>query len=106
MAKKYKPSIMQSKCECYLCHKDYTAGLEVHHAIPGRGNRTICTELGLTVWLCAKCHRDLHDKNIGYKEVQAAAQQAYIEDMKKQGYPEEAAKEEWFRRFKKFYYVE
>ena len=103
MKNNYKPSIMQTKCECYLCHKGPESGLEVHHAIPGRGNRKICTELGLTVWLCSKCHDNLHNHNIGYKEVQAAAQEAFIKDMKHQGYPVDIAREEWYRRFLKYY---
>ena len=100
---KYVPSIMQGKTECYLCHVPMSAGLEVHHAIPGRGNRKICTELGLTVWLCSMCHRKLHDYNIGYREIQADAQRAFIEDQKKKGLPESVARDMWYERFKKFY---
>ena len=99
----YVPSIIQTKCECYLCHEGMESGLEVHHAIPGRGNRKICTEWGLTVWLCPKCHRDLHDHNIGYKEIQADAQRAFIREQKKKGLSESVAREIWYDRFKKYY---
>ena len=98
----YVPSIIQTgAAKCYLCGKQY--GLEIHHAIPGRGNRAICTELGLVTWLCEKCHRDLHDKGIGYKKIQADAQKAFIADRKKKGLPESVAREEWYSRFMKFY---
>lgn len=103
MRSTYKPSIIQTKCECYLCKADYRNGLEVHHAIPGRGNRKICTDLGLTVWLCPNCHRNLHDKGIGYKEIQMAAQKAYIVSEKKKGIPEEVVRATWYERFMKFY---
>lgn len=100
---KYVPSIMQTGvAKCYLCGKQYGV-LEVHHAIPGNGNRKICTELGLMVWLCPKCHEDLHIKNIGYKKIQADAQKAFIADRRRKGFPESVAREEWYSRFKKFY---
>lgn len=99
----YVPSIIQTKCECYLCHKGMESGLEVHHAIPGRGNRKICTEWGLTVWLCPKCHRDLHDHNIGYKEIQVDAQKSFIREQKKKGLSENVAREIWYSRFMKFF---
>ena len=100
---KYKPSIIQfGEPECFLCHKKYPP-FEIHHAVPGRGNKGICTELGLVVWLCPMCHRNLHDHNIGYKELQIAAQRAYIEEQKKIGYPEDLCRDMWYERFKKFY---
>ena len=100
---KYIPSIMQTgEPECYLCHKK-NPPFELHHAISGNGNRAICTELGLWIWLCPKCHRDLHEKNIGYKEVQADAQKSFIKNQRKKGFTEEVAREIWYERFKKFY---
>ena len=100
---KYKASIMQNKVECYLCHAPMSKGLEVHHAIPGNGNRKICTEFGLWIYCCPKCHRNLHDHGVGYKEVQADAQRAFIKDQKKKGLPESVARDMWYERFKKFY---
>jgi len=99
----YIPSIVQTgEVKCYLCgRKDL--GLEVHHCIPGRGNRKICTDLGLWTWLCPKCHRNLHDHNVGYKEIQADAQKAFIAEQKKKGLAESVAREIWYERFKKFY---
>lgn len=99
---KYVPSIVQTgPVKCYLCGKP--TDLEVHHCIPGRGNKKICTELGLTCWLCRKCHADLHDRGIKYKEVQADAQKAFIADQKKKGLPESVARDMWYSKFLKFY---
>ena len=97
----YVPSIIQAKVECYLCHKQ--GELELHHAIPGNGNRKICTELGLWVWLCPKCHRDLHDHNNGYKKIQADAQKEFIKAEMKKGLPESVCRDVWYERFRKFY---
>lgn len=105
MAKsKYPPSIMESgEAKCYICGAPWQRGLEVHHAIPGRGNRKICTEWGLTVHLCNKCHDRLHDESVEYKRIKADAQRAFIKDRMRQGYPEDACKEMWYERFLKFY---
>ena len=95
-------SIMQDKCECYFCHK--TTGLEQHHAIPGNGNRKICDEFGLWVYLCAEHHREVHDKCTDkYRFLQAQAQRDFIKEQKKKGYPESVCRELWYSRFFKFY---
>lgn len=98
----YKPSIMQDKCECYICHAPYTVGLDHHHAIGGR-NRKKSDEFALWIWLCRKCHSELHDFGKHEKEIQAAAQKAFIAHHKKIGYPESICREEWFRNFGKYY---
>ena len=103
MATKYIPSKIQTKCECYLCHKDYTAGLQHHHCLHGTGDRKKADEDGLWVWLCNDCHRKLHDKGEHNKELQALAQRTYIKEQMKIGYPEEAAREIYFKRYMKFY---
>lgn len=100
--KKYVPSKIQQSCECYICHKPASAGLDHHHAIPAR-NRAKCDKYGLWVWLCRECHSKLHDTGDHDKEIRAIAQETFIRDMKKQGYPEEIAREEWLREFGKFY---
>lgn len=104
MAKsKYVPSIIQTgPAKCYVCGRQ-GCELQIHHAIPGRGNRGICTEWGLTVWICPRCHERLHDESVEYKRIKADAQKAFIKDRMKQGYPEEACKEMWYERFLKFY---
>jgi hypothetical protein len=98
----YKPSKMQTSCECFICHKPMTVGLEHHHAIPGR-NRKKCDDYGLWIWLCRQCHTLLHDKGEHDKEIRAYAQQVFIADMKHQGYPEDICKERWLSEFGKFY---
>lgn len=52
-------SIMHDGDRCYICGA-YGA-LERHHAMHGTANRRKAEEDGLTVNLCPKCHRDLHD---------------------------------------------
>ena len=98
----YKPSIMQEKCECYICHAPYTVGLDHHHAVGGR-NRKKSDEYALWIWLCRKCHSELHDQGKHEKEIQADAEKAFIKDMRKKGYPEEICREEWLRQFGKHY---
>lgn len=102
MATKYIPSAVQHKCECFICHKGYTAGLDHHHMIPGR-QRKACDDNGLWVWLCRECHSKLHDTGEHDKEIRALAQKTFIENMKKKGYPEDSCREEWYRIFGKFY---
>lgn len=102
MKSNYKPSKIQTTCECFICHKPYTVKLDHHHAIGGR-NRSKCDEFGLWVWLCRECHTKLHDKGEHEKEIQAAAQNAFITEMKKKGVPEDVCREEWYRQFGKFY---
>lgn len=65
-------SIMQSECECYFCGR--MDGLERHHALHGTANRRLADEDGLTVLLCHECHRKLHDKGIGDRVLQRAAE--------------------------------
>lgn len=105
MATKYPPSIMESgEAKCYVCGASWkNTGLEIHHAIPGGGNRKICTEWGLTVHICSRCHSRLHDESVEYKRIKADAQKAFIKDRMRQGYPEEVCKEMWYARFLKFY---
>lgn len=101
--KKYIPSIVQTgEAQCYVCHRK-GCELQIHHCIAGRGNRAICTEWGLTVWICPKCHEQLHDLSIQYKRIQADAQRAFIKARRKEGYPEDVARDLWYSRFLKFY---
>jgi hypothetical protein len=98
-------SIMQEKCECYFCHK--TNGLEQHHAIPGTGNRKLCDEFGLWVYLCPVHHREVHDKcQDKYRFLQAQAQRDFIREQRKKGFTESIAREVWYSRFLKYYDTE
>ena len=101
--KQYKPSAIQKTCECYLCGKSYTAGLDHHHCLHGTGDKKKADEDGLWVWLCRECHSKLHDKGEHDKELQALAQRTYINEQKKKGYPADVARELYFTRYKKFY---
>jgi Zn-finger protein len=51
--------------------------LEVHHCIHGNGRRKLADEDGLTVYLCHKCHMELHDKGIADNFLQKLAQNYY-----------------------------
>lgn len=48
-------SIIQKDRECYFCGR--MTGLEIHHVFGGVANRRISERYGLTVFLCAECHR-------------------------------------------------
>lgn len=101
----YKPSIIQTSCECYICHKPSAYGLDVHHVIHGRGLRKLADEDGLWVWLCRKCHSDLHDRpeHPHDDELKKIGQQAYIEQIKKKGVSEEIARDYFRQRYGRFY---
>ena len=103
MAAKFTPSIIPQSTEtqCYFCGKKF--GLCRHHCLHGTGDRKKADEDGLWVWLCNDCHRKLHDKGEHDKELQALAQRTYIKEQMKIGYPEDAAKEIYFKRYMKFY---
>jgi hypothetical protein len=104
MATKYEPSIIQNNVECYICHAPYTVGLDHHHCIEGNKYiRAKGSKYGLWVWMCRKCHDNLHNTNNNRRQLEAIAQKAFIENMKKQGYPEDTCREEWYRQFGKFY---
>jgi len=94
MASKYKPSIVQTKCECFICHAPYTGGLDHHHLLHGTGQRRLADEDCLWVWLCRRCHQNLHDHGLYDKELQRIGQETYLKTH---------TREEWFRRYGKFY---
>lgn len=61
---------------CFLCGQYAT---ETHHCIHGTANRKLADQDGLTVRLCNRCHRNLHDKGTLDKELQRIAQQKWME---------------------------
>lgn len=101
--KNYKPSKVQTKCECFICHAPYTVGLEHHHLLHGTGQRKLADEDALWIWCCRKCHSDLHDHNKHDKELQALGQRVFIEEKMKEGYSEGQSRGMWFNRYGKFY---
>lgn len=52
--------------------------LERHHALHGTANRRLADQDGLTVWLCPRCHRELHDKGTGDRVLQRAAESIWL----------------------------
>lgn len=103
MKSKYIPSIVQTSCECFICHKPYTVGLDHHHCLHGSGQRELADADGLWVWLCRQCHSALHDTGANDRYLQALGQRSFINDQIKKGYPEDVAREIYFKRYGKFY---
>lgn len=62
--------------KCYLC--GYGGELELHHAIHGTANRRLADEDGLVVYLCPVCHRALHDQGWRDRDLEQAAQFAWM----------------------------
>lgn len=92
-------SIINNDKKCYLCGRE--GCLAVHHTIHGSANRKLADEDGLWVWLCHRCHMDLHDRGEGDKELQALAEKKWIE----WNYPNDPEKgqEEFIKRYGKSY---
>jgi Zn-finger protein len=99
----YVPSKIQTTCECFICHKPYN--LARHHCIHGRGLRQLAEEDGLWVWLCVKCHSDLHDKpdHPHDAELKKLAQQTFVYEFQKKGVSEEIARDYFRQRYGRFY---
>lgn len=62
---------------CYLCWYPYS--LQRHHMMHGTANRAKAEEWGLTVYLCSRCHRLLHDKGERDLELECVAQRVFEE---------------------------
>ena len=93
-------SVMQDKAECFICKKN--GPLQQHHCFTS-GRRKLADQDGLWVYLCPWCHSALHDKNLHEMELKKLAQEAYINELVKKGYPEDAAREAYFARYGKYY---
>ena len=61
---------------CYLCGATYP--LHDHHCLSGN-MRKKCEQDGLKVWLCASCHRLVHDKYENLLVLKKKAQEKYEE---------------------------
>lgn len=85
--------------KCYLCGRQ--SQLERHHTLHGGANRRLADEDGLWVWLCHRCHMDLHDRGEGDKELQALGEKKWIA----WNYPDDPEKgqEEFIKRYGKSY---
>lgn len=71
-------SIIQSNKECYVTGA--TNGLHFHHVFKG-SRRKLSDKYGLTVWLRAEIHADLHDHRKPYEtlenDLKVIAQKAF-----------------------------
>lgn len=53
--------IDNDKEHCFICSR--YCRTEEHHCISGTANRKISESLGLKIYICPSCHRDIHDRN-------------------------------------------
>lgn len=61
--------------QCFICGAHYP--LERHHCIHGTANRRQAEKYGLCVYLCHRCHRELHDHGIYDRALQEYAQRYF-----------------------------
>ena len=79
------------RSKCYLCWRPDPE--HRHHLLHG-SRRQKAEEYGLTVWICWKCHKLLHDKGEHDLELERVAQRVFE---KRYGH------ELWMREFGKDY---
>jgi Zn-finger protein len=70
-------SIIQKEKNCFLC--GCVRNLERHHVWHGV-NRKNAEKDGLTVWLCVRCHRNLHDKGLNDKTLMEVGERAWLRE--------------------------
>ena len=68
-------SVIQSEKRCFICGA--VDGLEEHHCLFGNARKK-CEADGLKVWLCWKCHRNLHEKGVGMLVLKMLAEAVWI----------------------------
>lgn len=93
-------SIIQHDRYCFFCHRN-NGTLQIHHCIHGTANRRLAEEDGLKVYLCPTCHKNLHDKGKGDRDLQRLAEEMWIE--KHYFYDREKGIEEFIERYGKSY---
>lgn len=54
-------SIIQSEKRCYICGTEYGT-IDDHHLLGGP-NRDLSEKFGLKIWLCRRCHSEIHNHN-------------------------------------------
>lgn len=65
---------MDNRAACWFCGKYGTESnpLQIHHVWHGTANRRLSEKFGLTVKLCADCHRKVHsDRETDLRLMQA-----------------------------------
>lgn len=78
MSKRRKnESIIDGRKRCFICGSQQM--LQKHHALHGTANRQLAEKDGLWVWLCLRCHMDLHDHGTGDSTLKAHAQRCWME---------------------------
>lgn len=95
---------------CYLCCKvTYT---HLHHIIHAGVSKKTQERMGLVVYLCPKCHDEVHrhikendrDRDYDLKAVsQFLWEQKYINEYPYQNHAEEAAREAWMKQIGRNY---
>lgn len=75
MATKGRSIIFGEQDRCYICLR--YGRTDEHHIFGGR-NRKLSDMDGLTVRLCRKCHRALHDKGVMEKELHVIGEKAWL----------------------------
>jgi hypothetical protein len=100
-------SKISTKAECYVCRHFFNAEtlypLEKHHFLSGRGIRKLADEDGLFAYVCSRHHREIHDHGKFEKELKHIAQETFVKEKRKEGYPEDAAREMFKERYGRFY---
>ena len=71
-------SIIQTKKQCFTCGA--VQNLQLHHTWHGTANRKLCDKDGLTVWLCLRCHMELHDKGINDRFLMEIGERAWLKE--------------------------
>lgn len=81
--------------QCYLCGRK--TNLECHHILGGIANRRLSSKFGLTVTLCADCHRGADGAQYAKDLNRLLKQQAQI------AFEEIYGHDKWMETFKKNY---
>lgn len=72
---------------CLLCGLPRT---EVHHLIMGTSGRKMADEDGLTIPLCNKCHREMHENGTANRLSKVLGQMAWERDYYAKGGSQDA----------------
>lgn len=81
---------------CYLCHI-WNYSLDRHHLLTGVRHRTLADDDGLYIYICRKCHNNLHS-SIHYID-----KLEELKQMAQRKYEETHTRDEFVERYKKSY---